>query len=202
MPLFDEVLSEGSSFGKLALERELHTRIDAFNRQGRAGEYLYRGAGDLLIQHGSYYTGRALPEQYRHLKGEQRECFWNSLGACEADPTLRYVEGVFSSGAGVYTTHAWCIDPAGELLDVTMPTWDLSRYVDGLTGMGFMPVEKWSYWGCIFDTELVRWHSDNLGMPMLDRGAADKRFHGYIDVDEEHDWPILKVPYDPKRKSL
>ena len=197
---FSDLIKPGDA-GQQALRRELERRRDIWDRPG----YQYRGAGDLILRHGHFWGGRELPEKYTLHRGEESQCFANAMRAAETDPELRYVEGVFSNGSGHFTTHAWCIDPANEVVELTVPTTDPDRYTDASTRMPYMPVVHWSYAGVAFSADLVRFHDIELGLglPMIDRSRADAEVAGHlVDMTEVHDWPILKVVYDPDRRTL
>src|SRR5215831_8910735 len=156
-----------------ALRKALELRRDLWDREG----FAYRGAGDLLLQHGKFYTGRELPDQYKHLKGTPNQCFVNALEACKSDESLTYVEGVYTIGRSHWTPHAWCLDSAGELLEVTLPTEPevIGRGIDAGTGMKIMGLEHWSYWGAIFHPQYVEavWALQDGHVGMLDRPSHD-----------------------------
>lgn len=200
MGLFDELGEDALKPGKgaeLALRRELERRRDEWSRHG----YFYRGAGDLLLQHGRFFTGRELPDTWAHLQGEPNLCFGNALEAVRADPSLTYYEGVYSTGGGHFTTHGWCVGPDGGVVEVTFPT-DPEVLEAALTPV--LPPEHWGYWGVAFTLELADWHfhQPNHGLPMLDRSHRDSQSAPHLDTSELHDFPILKVPYDPARTGL
>lgn len=181
---------------------ELRARFWAFG-----DNFVYRGAGDLLLKHGTFQSGRELPEKYQPLRGGPNECFRNSLAAVEADPSLRYVEGVYSTGGGHYTTHAWCIDPSGELLELTMPTdADTLRIgLDAVTMQPVRPLEHWGYWGIVFHPDYVRAVQEAQDhMNVLDRPPQDNAFAKFgIEGNEPRtDWPIYHYPYHPDRRTL
>jgi hypothetical protein len=204
MGLFDELGDDTLKPGKgaeLALRRELETRREKWERHG----YFYRGAGDLLLQHGRFFTGRVLPDEYAHLRGPRALCFGNAMEAVQADPSLTYYEGVYSTGGGHFTTHGWCVAPDGGVVELTYPT-DPEEHEEivAQTGGAILPAEHWGYWGVPFAIELVDWHfhQPNHGLPMIDRSHRDGDHAPHLDVSELHDFPILKVPYDPARTSL
>lgn len=209
MGLFDDLLPKGQgaklapgAAAKAALERELQRRRDAW--VGREG-YVYRGAGDLLLRHGQYVPGRALPDEYAHLQGPVQACFDNALNAVLADPTLRYMEGVYATGTSYFTTHAWAVDQDGRLVEVTYPSRELEGYHHGASRMPIMPPEHWAYWGVVLDIGYVREHHETLGAPLIDRGpeTSDPMVAARgIDVRQQDEYPLLKVPYDPHRTSL
>lgn len=196
--LFGGILKPGAG-GELALRRELERRRDAWDRPG----YHYRGAGDFLLKHGRFYGGRDLPDQYAHLMGETSACFDNASRAALHDPSLRYVEGVYSTGQSHFTPHAWCIDAEDKVVELTYPTTDRARYSSGETGLPILDPERWGYWGVIFRPELSAWHWETFQcLGMFDRPSADARYGEAIDITELHDFPILKVPYDAGRIAL
>lgn len=170
--------------------------------------FLYRGAGDLLLKHGKFYSGRALPDQYKPLKGEMNGCFDNALDATAADPSLRYCEGVYTTGAGHYTQHAWCLDPNGALLEMTYPTEPalIALATDYHTGRPVLPPEHWAYWGAVFHPDYVREvRIAQDGMNVLDRPVHDKLYAAdeALDVGEPRtDWPLYHYPYSPDRRTL
>jgi hypothetical protein len=194
---FSDLIPPGEG-ARLALQRELEARRERWNRPG----YHYRGGGDFLLQHGQFYPGRVIPDQYADLQGEPTYCFGNAAQAALARPDLQFCEGVYALN-GHFTPHAWCIDGDGGVVEVTFPTTQWAEARDAKTYMKFNPPERWGYWGVVFpELEFIIWHGETLGMPMLDRPGGDQEFSSLIDVDEEHDYPLLKVPFDPARKSL
>lgn len=200
--LFESFGLKPGEGAQAALRRELERRRSLWDRTG----YHYRGAGDFILQNGAFYAGRELPERYLHLAGEANECFVNSVLACTQDATLTYCEGVYSTGADHFTPHAWCVDPDGGVVEVTFPTRDLERYRPGrhFGGLSILPPPSWAYAGVLFPKlEFVAWHLDTHGGSMLDRPSADaERYGDELDFTEDHDWPILKVPFDPMRTTL
>lgn len=180
------------------IRKALEARRDNWPHEG----FVYRSAGDLLLQHGKFYSGRQLPDQYAHHKGIPNQCFVNAMTACERDPTLLYVEGVYTVGRGHYTPHAWCLDPAGKLLEVTLPTDDETLAVarDFETGRPFPPLEQWGYWGAVFHPEYVRaiWEGQDGHVGILDRPSLDAASGN---AEWRTTWPVLTVPYDPDRRE-
>jgi hypothetical protein len=53
----------------------------------------------------------------------------------------------------------------------------------------------------IVPVELARWHIEHIGLPMLERPPGDKRL-GSWEFADAHDFPVLRVPYDPSRTEL
>jgi hypothetical protein len=201
MGLFDElgdsaVLKPGGG-AKVALQRELELWRD---ERALGQGYVYKSGGDLLLKHGHYYQGRELPDQYAHLQGEIRRCFFNAVEAAKADPSLRYCEGVYSTGGTHFTNHGWCIAPDGGVVELTYPTRDLEGQLDSLGGP-ILPPEHWAYHGVIVTVGLAEWHMRNIGLPMLERPPGDCR-DGDPTTSDAHDFPILKVPFNPQRTGL
>jgi hypothetical protein len=199
MSLFEELGLKPGDGNITALKKELELRRNTWSRPG----YVYRGAGDFILQHGEFWNGVPLPEEWAHLRGEESACFANALAAAESNPELRYVEGMYAVGAGHYTPHAWCLAPDGTLLELTLPTYDTHRYHDR-RGLTFLPPESWAYGGVVFpELKFVQWHNDHYGLPMFNRPAQDAEAAGdVLDLEESHDFPVFKLPFDPNRKEM
>lgn len=168
-----------------------------------SGDHLYQSGGDLLLKHGRFWSGRKLPEQYATLRGPEGRCFENTMDACLADPTLRYVEGVYAIGQSHYTPHAWAIDVDDNMLELTLPTTDdeIARGIELTTGLPVMAPEHWGYWGAVFHPDFVRavWETQEGHVGMLDRPAQDA---GEGNTEWREDWPVLRTPYSPTRTTL
>lgn len=199
--MFLEGLTTPQARQELVIRKALEMRREQWTKPG----FIYQGAGDLLLRHGKFYSGRTLPAQYEHLQGAPSGCFGNALAAAKADPTLRYCEGVYAIGARHYTPHAWCLDPNGELLELTMPTdpESLGEGRDGELGVKVLPLEHWGYWGAVFHPEFAEAvFAAQDGQGLLDRPAEDaldgvERFGEW-----REDWHVLHLPYDPERTTL
>lgn len=204
--LFGGLLGDPAERNEIVLRRDLELRRDG-GPAGRWDGYAYRGSADLLLQHGRFQPGRRLPERWQHHFGQPSQCYINALLAAEDNPELTYCEGVYWTGQSHGRSHAWCLDPDGELVEVTFPTDEAtlavarSRY-----NLPYLPPERWGYWGVTFAAELVQEHLDRLdSLPMFDRPLgelADPDMPEWLDMSEPHDYPILKVPYDPNRRHL
>lgn len=182
---------------RIAMQKELERRKAAWSHPT-----YYKGAGDLLLQHGECYEGRILPEEFRPLVGEPSSCFDNAAAAVTADPRLTYCEGVFSSGANHYTSHAWCIYQ-GRVLEVTLPTWEMDQHLNAVgpdSSLPFLPIERWGYWGVRFNIQLVYAVAD---LPLLDRPAADAGWEamGADTKDDRTAWPALEMPWSMSRTA-
>lgn len=199
-----EALGTPAARQEAILRKALEARRDAWPHT----RYLYRGGGDYLLRHGQFFAGAELPAEYAHLKGGEGECFANALLACEADPSLRYFEGVYEIGGGAhYTPHAWAVTQDGRLCEVTMPT-DPATIAIGrefASKLPIRPVEHWGYWGVEFDPAFVRayWatHNGLADDGRMQVGILDRPTHDARTGNEEwrEDWPIYSYPYDPKR---
>lgn len=197
---FRDMLKPGDA-SRIALERELHRRRDAWDKPG----FHYRGGGDFLLQHGHFYQGRELPEEFAHWRGPLNQCFMNALRAADSDPALSYCEGVYAV-QNHYTPHAWCVDVEGQVVELTFPTdpEELKISLDYITNMSFQPPDYWGYWGVVFpELSFVRQHADALGLPMMDRPTVDREYaSGKLDLSDAEDFPLLRHPFDPQRKVL
>lgn len=220
--------SEGFKFGdlikpgeaaKLGLESELKLRRDAWNRPG----YHYRGAGDFLLREGRYYGPPIVypPEDWYQGRGGNGgpygTCFINAVEYAERNG-VRYCEGLYAT-QGTYVAHAWCLTPDDRPIEVTHPNYDelQARGINIHTpdGMPAISVDRWAYWGVVFPTEFIRWHSEEYrdgdgarAFCVLDRAGhevTERERLGFDDAEgfrDVHDCPVLKVPFDPKRTSL
>jgi len=106
-------------------------------------------AADWLLRYGRLYPGRRLPACYRDLAGPRGLCFRNSAEAAVADAGLHYAEGMIEVDEQI-ESHAWCVDDAGEVVELTLPT------AHGATG--------WRYWGVLLDPEVVLDFLDAVGV--------------------------------------
>lgn len=186
---------------KAVLQRALQARRSAWAHADKG--YLYLGGGDLLLRHGQFFSGEELPSQYAQYYGAEGRCFENTLDACEADPTIRYYEGVYAIGSGHYTPHAWGVTPDGHLLEFTMPT-DPEMIALGLehrTKLPMLSVESWGYWGVEFNATFVRayWDSHQEGhVGILDRPSQDGAEKENTAEWRDH-WPIFTYRYEAGR---
>jgi hypothetical protein len=202
---FRDLIPPGEG-AKMALKRELERRVQSGNW---GPEYVYQGGSDLILRHGTFFTGREVPEQYQSPAFLPNQCFGNALAAAQQWPELRYFEGVYSTGASHFTPHAWCVDAEGLVVELTMPTRELERYhhPDSMGGRLSTP-DHWVYAGLEFDPAFVEAYMDEYDLPMFDRPTADQKWAGELDVGqdgsrgEQEGFPILKMVYDPKRKDL
>lgn len=213
MTLFPGVdLGDAASRNRRAFTNELKARRDHAVANGRfraSDGYVFRGGADLVLKHGHYSPGRYLPSEWDHVRGEPNCCYSNALAAVQADPRLRYCEGYYHCGKGVPVSHGWLIGPDGKVVDATHPANfpELAgRCADGETGYPYLPPERWAYYGVTFATALVLEHDQTHGLPILDRSQREitdnLRDGEPWDMSEIHDFPLLKVAYDPNRQEL
>lgn len=202
--LFGGLLSDPGKANTIALRRELESRRDRWGM--RPGD-LYRGAGDYFLRHGTFFTGRPLPDAYVQHYGEPNQCFNNALLAAEANPDLRYFEGLYADHSS-FTPHAWCVDPGGGMVELTWPTREdqgHGAYVagGGIVGMPIGAPERIAYVGVELHPEFVRWFSDEeVGeFCIFDRPSYDKVVPGH-DAGQDHDFEIYRYPYDKDRRTF
>lgn len=179
--------------------KALQARRGAWPHEG----FYYRGGADLLLQHGTFFSGRLLLPEYQEFRGEAGYCFNNAFAAVEQDSSLTYWEGVYSIGRGHYTPHAWACDAEGRLLEFTMPTsqTDIENGVEYQTGLPVLDLKHWGYWGCRFHIDYVRAERESGSTygGLLDRPTQDA---GEGVPEWRDDWPVLRYPYDPERRTI
>lgn len=206
MTLFGGQLLTPAQRNESAMRRALELRRQFWSR--KPGQF-YSGGGDLLLEHGRFFAGRELPTEYQRHLGTMGRCFVNALLAAEADPSLRYCEGVYTFGGGFFVSHAWCLDPDGKLLEVSVPTdpASLAVAIEYRTRRAILPLDRWGYWGAPFDTKYVRAvfeAEDNAGL--LDRPKHEtydsENMTAEEVADEREDWHVLNQRYDPTRTTL
>ncbi|MFJ3899898.1 hypothetical protein [Streptomyces sp. NPDC090083] len=99
----------------------LEAHIALLNRldlDGTVG-WRYRSVYELVSAHGRWFTPAVLPAQVRPLP--ERQCFANAAATEREHPHLAYADGfAVAAGSPAPTTHAWCTDPDGQVID---PTW-------------------------------------------------------------------------------
>jgi hypothetical protein len=194
---FRNLLKPGQAM-EMALRRELQRRKTLWvPRDG----YVYRGAGDYLLQHGQFFVGGPVPDEFAHLKGELGMCFANSIEAVARDKRLRYFEGVYSV-AGAFTPHAWCVDDQDRIVDLTFDAeWEGCGDTEHRP---IMRADHWGYMGVQFHPEYIEEHHAVIGWGCFDRPDTDRRTGRLIGQDLESwpELPTLKVRYDPDRRNL
>ena len=202
---FRDLIPPGEG-AKMAMRTELHRRVKEWKLPG----YHYDGGADLLLRHGTFFTGADLRPEYGHLRGIQSQCFASAWSAADQSD-LRLFEGYYQIGAGIFMPHAWCVAPDGVVQDVTVGGLDAVGMIQGNIGTRISPLEQWAYWGVEIHPELYDHHVNDLqyDLPLLDRPKAELELQGQPietmpgqvwDFTQNHDFPILKVPYDPDRR--
>jgi hypothetical protein len=190
-----------------ALINDLELRRKDERAAARFFSYAYRGSADMILQHGRFFSGRAIPEKYVPLRGAPQNCFGNATLACEQDPELRYFLGVYTTGFGTPSLHAWAVAPDNGVVELTLPTLpdELAIAHSADLHMPFLAPEHWGYYGVQFRVELMRAYLKMTdGFPPFDRSyaeVAERHSEDYADRPGD-DFPILKVPYDPNRTEL
>lgn len=186
-----------------ALRQHLEAR-QARDVKGKMPHWVYSGPSDLLVKHGTFFTGRELPDQWEHLRGPEQNCHENALAAAEAEPSLRYFTGLYLI-SGAPNPHSWCVDADGGLLELTIPGADrrgerpMTAKVAGGARSPMLTPPHWVYVGVEYDTAFVRAHADERGLPILDPTWTEGPDGGlelgcYLDSE---DLPMLATPYSP-----
>lgn len=87
----------------MSLEAFLKARVD------------FAFGAKFILDHGRYWPFLPLPKSIK--PGPERECYRNAALLALGDPRFTYVEGY--AAYTVPLLHAWCVDDAGNVLDVT-----------------------------------------------------------------------------------
>lgn len=139
----------------------------------KAAERAYANNEDLVLRHGEWFTPRRLPRPYRYRL--PRQCYMNSTNLVINHPHLTYVEG-FAWCGGIPTSHAWCVDERGLLIDAT---WNPDAHT-------LAPVESWVYVGVRFTRAA------------LQAVLASKDEYSVLE-DWQRDYPLLEAPFSMER---
>ncbi len=181
-----------------------HLRVTSEREhKNKPADWRYAGVADFLEQHGTFSLGRELPDQWEHLRRPQAQCHDNALAAAEADPTLRYFTGLYVINREP-TSHSWCVDANGELLEFTLPNAAargrtpvvaLDRSM-APTSIPMLSPPHWGYVGVEYETAFVREHADTRGMPLLDPYFKDHNFDDQLGCYLPKETPPMWVlPY-------
>lgn len=176
---------------RYALERSLRARAD----DDRFAKY--------MLDHGTWFQGRKLPDKYESLRGPMRACHMNSLTLALAYPdAFHYWTGIYSVAPRRDTlrwvTHSWLTDDDGGLVEVTFPT--AQRFGGGgflsesgeASAIPWMPPEHWAYVGCEFDPDFIRCFDEHWGLPVFD--PVPRYIEGFERLMAV---PYAKWPFDP-----
>jgi hypothetical protein len=94
----------------------------------------------LVAQEGEGFVGRELPTPYKRKQG--KEYYSNAANLTLRREELAYVEGfVIGPDPPLPIPHAWCVDPEGGVVDVTLAVPERSIYL----GVRFSREEIASY---------------------------------------------------------
>lgn len=129
-----------------------------------------------LLRNGHWFDGRPLPARYRMRTPKM--CYYNSATLVRRSKTLRYCEGyVLCSDLPFPIQHAWALDPADRIVDVTLSYFD--------TGQSRQHIAQ--YFGIVFERE----HMD-----------PKRRYSGLL--YNEHGVPNLELWFkiDPEFRTL
>lgn len=149
---------------RVTLEQLAEQRAAAFGVAGLGDPLHYRCPEDLVLREGVAYRGAEMPAGYE--RGAPRQCFSNALRLAIDHPELSYCEGYgMTRDVPIPIYHAWCVDPAGRVVE---PTWKT-------------PDPNVSYLGIVFPTQLVI------------RTQIGRSFAGMIDNFEQR-YPLLRRP--------
>ena len=184
-----------------ALRNWLHARQarDAITKK----PWVYSGMADFLLQHGTFFTGRELPDKWEALRGPLENCHWNGLHAAEADPSLRYFTGLYVI-SGTPSTHSWCVDQDGGMVDVTVANAAMrgdrpltTAWHGGPLAPMLFPV-NWAYVGVEYRPAFIRAHGDERGLPILDPywlegPPGPQELGAYL---HSEDPPVWTTPYN------
>lgn len=186
-----------------ALRQYLKVR-QARDAARKPSHWVYGGAADLLLKHGTFFTGLELPDKWEQLRGPMQNCHENSLRAAEADASLRYFTGLYMI-AGEPDPHSWCVDGAGKLVELTLPgagergTHPMTAKLEGGPEAPMLTPAHWAYVGVEYDAAFVRAHLTERGLPILDPTHTEGPDGGlelgcYLDSEE---LPMWTTRYDP-----
>ncbi len=160
----------------------------------------YSGVGQLLLEHGTFFSGRELPDRWRHAAGSMGQCHHNSLEAALQEPELRYFTGLYMVGLRAIP-HSWCVDDEG-LVELTYPTTVEAGQVACIadefgraTGVPWLPPNTWAYVGVEYDPAFVKEHADLRGLPIFDPHAELTTPFGCGSYRHDEPLPMWLRPY-------
>lgn len=201
---FSDLVKPGQG-ARQALERHLHTNRDREQGSKKRG-YRYGGACDLLAAHGTFFTGRELPDKWADDFGPPQHCHVNALTAARKHPELRFFTGLYMTG-GNPLHHSWCVDEDDQVVELTLM--DTARvreqmgrqdtsgaYFRPFTGSServpWVPPAHWVYVGVEYDTEFAADHFAKRGSGLLEPMVPP------ISYWYGEDTPVFQLQYDPK----
>ncbi len=117
---------EQGMFRRLCSKQQVPSR-DVQRR--RIAEELKRrsssSAHRVLAQHGGYFAPQARPFDVPRMPAGR--CALNALRVSQRRPGLACAIGLAVSGSGEVTTHVWCLDAGGRVVD---PTWTRCEHLE------------------------------------------------------------------------
>lgn len=101
--------SEANTIQYLEFIRDVHAK------NGPPEEWYYKGAADLLLKEGKWYTPPA--EVVPWKESMMKACFRNAALYAMTHPGIRYVEGYATAMLACH--HAWCVDAEDRVIELT-----------------------------------------------------------------------------------
>lgn len=148
------------------LERYLTSMRDGMKELGAGTSF-----AEFLLRNGRAFQGRPLPSRYRLRTPKM--CYFNTYQLVRHSRVLRYCQGyVVSSDLPIPIEHAWAIDKADRVVDVTLQDVDTGKSRSGLG----------EYFGIVFERELVLAQPDPY-CGMLTDGNGIPKIELWLKVD-------------------
>ena len=92
-----------------------------------------------LLQYGMYWSSGNKPDCFEPMT--LKECYQNSFCFCHGNSDFAYVEGFYRityDGSNKLTSHAWCADTEGNMVDATYPAPNTCEYIGVPLNMEFV----------------------------------------------------------------
>jgi len=105
------VLQDRAIAGIVNFLRTYHDPIDERRDKSEA-------IHSLMLKHGrAWYIGE---RTFAGRRAGRKHCYRNAYALADRDPRMTYVEDWCHTGKFSFCEHAWCIDPAGQVIDPTL----------------------------------------------------------------------------------